>query len=587
MSSNATITAVKFHNFKAFRNYSITMRHMNVLVGPNNSGKSTIIGALRALAAGLRKARSRSAERIPAADGVRNGYRIETETLPISLENVHTDYDESNSSVDFVLSNGNTLQLLFPADGGCYLVPINGGRQVTTPTSFRHNFPLTVGVVPVLGPVEHDETILNEQTVRRDLATHRASRQFRNYWYQNPEGFEEFAELIRRTWPGMDIELPRQLDWASKSLTMFCFENRTARELYWAGFGFQVWCQLLTHAVRSRRDAVLIVDEPEVYLHPDVQRQLISILRTLGPDVIVATHSTEIIAESDPSEILLIDKTNKTAQRLRDINEVQTALNTIGSVQNVTLAQIARTRRILFVESMGEYRLLRRFAERMGLIELAAGNEITAVEVGDTSTWVRMGSAAWGVARLLERGLRVAAVLRRHYRSDPEIEMMLKEAQDSLDLALFYARNEIENYLLAPSVIEHALETELADDSRSSSPHQDLYESVVQILERITTDLREEVQAQFLARRVDFESDRDRAKVMAESLREFERTWQTLDTRLHIVPGRRVLRALLSELQNRFNVTLTDSRLVALMQREEIPKDLQVLLRALDYYRTV
>ena len=32
------ITSVKFSNFKALRNYSVSLQRMNVLVGPNNSG---------------------------------------------------------------------------------------------------------------------------------------------------------------------------------------------------------------------------------------------------------------------------------------------------------------------------------------------------------------------------------------------------------------------------------------------------------------------------------------------------------------------------------------------------------------------
>ena len=74
---------------------------------------------------------------------------------------------------------------------------------------------------------------------------------------------------------------------------MFCLEDRMTRELYWAGFGFQIWCQLLTHVSRAKDATLLIVDEPEVYLHPDVQRQLLGILRDTGPDIVFATHSTD------------------------------------------------------------------------------------------------------------------------------------------------------------------------------------------------------------------------------------------------------------------------------------------------------
>ena len=112
---------------------------------------------------------------------------------------------------------------------------------------------------------------------------------------------------------------------------------RLTRELYWSGFGFQIWCQLLTHLSRSHDSSLVVIGEPEVYLHPDVRRQLIGILRDLGPDVLFATHSTEIMAEADPSDIVLVDKHKTTAERLRNVVGVQRAMDAVGSVQNITL----------------------------------------------------------------------------------------------------------------------------------------------------------------------------------------------------------------------------------------------------------
>ena len=128
---------------------------------------------------------------------------------------------------------------------------------------------------------------------------------------------------------------------------MFCREDRMTRELYWAGFGFQVWCQLLTHVARAKESSLLIVDEPEVYLHPDVQRQLLAILRELGSDVLLATHSSEIMAEADPGEIVLVDKRSQSSERLKDVDGVQRALQSVGSIQNITLTALARNRRVL------------------------------------------------------------------------------------------------------------------------------------------------------------------------------------------------------------------------------------------------
>ena len=53
------IRRVEFSNFKALGSYSLTVGEINILVGPNNSGKSTIIGALRTLDAAMRFARTR------------------------------------------------------------------------------------------------------------------------------------------------------------------------------------------------------------------------------------------------------------------------------------------------------------------------------------------------------------------------------------------------------------------------------------------------------------------------------------------------------------------------------------------------
>jgi predicted ATPase len=76
-------TSVRFHHFKAFRDYSLALGHFNILVGPNNSGKSTIIGAFRILAEGVRKAKARNPELVQGPRGTTRGYAIDLKDLPI------------------------------------------------------------------------------------------------------------------------------------------------------------------------------------------------------------------------------------------------------------------------------------------------------------------------------------------------------------------------------------------------------------------------------------------------------------------------------------------------------------------------
>jgi AAA ATPase domain len=54
---DAQITSVHFDHFKAFDQFTLSLHSVNVIVGPNNSGKSTIIGAFRALDAAIKFSR--------------------------------------------------------------------------------------------------------------------------------------------------------------------------------------------------------------------------------------------------------------------------------------------------------------------------------------------------------------------------------------------------------------------------------------------------------------------------------------------------------------------------------------------------
>ena len=376
------ITSVKFRNFKALRDYSVSLRRMNVLVGPNNCGKSTILSAFRLLEQALKSGRTRRATQVQTHKGHSSyGHVISENIVPFSLENVHFDYDTSDSRIEIRYSNGNQLFFFFPADGGVTMYWDTDGRDDFTPSTFRKAFPDEVQVIPVLGPIEQDEIIITDETLRRAAGTHRASRHFRNYWRKNPEGFNDFQNLVEKTWPGMSINRPELVMVREPRLTMFVLENRISRELYWAGLGFQIWCQLLTHISRCSSSDLLVVDEPEVYLHPQIQRQLLGILRDLNPDILLATHSVEILSEADPSEILLVDKSSRSAQRLHDIEGVQQAIDGIGSIQNVTLTELAKNRRILFVEGFDDFKIIRRFAKLLGYEDLAAGSGLTLVRL--------------------------------------------------------------------------------------------------------------------------------------------------------------------------------------------------------------
>lgn len=115
--TRARLRRIEFSNFKALSRYTLSISDVNILVGANNSGKSTIIGALRTLDAAIRLTASRSPERVYIGDTSYIGYRVPEDSVPISLENVQTDYNGEDAKIIFTLSNGNSLSLVFRRKG--------------------------------------------------------------------------------------------------------------------------------------------------------------------------------------------------------------------------------------------------------------------------------------------------------------------------------------------------------------------------------------------------------------------------------------------------------------------------------------
>ena len=242
---------VTFHRFKAFRSFSLHLRQFNILVGPNNAGKSTAIAAFRILASAMRKANSRKPEIVKGPKGQVYGYSIDLSDASVAEENIFYNYDETEpASVIFKLSNGNELELFFPEIGTCHLIARTLGRSVQSPSYFRSQFNCGIGFVPILGPVEQHERLFDQEAARLALFNYKAARNFRNIWHHYPERFEEFRNILHETWPGMDVQ-PPQVDFShgKPRLYMFCPEERIPREIFWSGFGFQVWCQMLTHLI--------------------------------------------------------------------------------------------------------------------------------------------------------------------------------------------------------------------------------------------------------------------------------------------------------------------------------------------------
>src|SRR5262245_42916508 len=90
------LKSIRLVNYKGFEDYQIRLRNTNVLVGANNAGKSTILGALRLIAAMIPTSRRINPNGAGQVEGRGlRGWRITgaaIEASAFSHENVRHDF---------------------------------------------------------------------------------------------------------------------------------------------------------------------------------------------------------------------------------------------------------------------------------------------------------------------------------------------------------------------------------------------------------------------------------------------------------------------------------------------------------------
>ena len=587
MTDALRFVRVDFRRFKAFEKFTLHLRNFNILVGPNNTGKSTILAAFRILAAAMRVANARKATQVMGPNGEVPGYVINLAAISVAEENIFYNYDESSpATIEFRLSNKNKMLLHFPERGECSLILDPQGTRVVSPAQYRKQYNCRIGFAPILGPVEHNERLFEREAARLALLSYQASRNFRNIWYHYPDYFDDFKSTLQETWPGMDIERP-EIDFTHPKplLRMFCPEKRIPRELFWAGFGFQVWCQMLTHLIQSRDAALFLIDEPDIYLHSDLQRQLIGLLRNLGPDILIATHSIEIVSEAETDDIVLVDKRRRYARRISQPSQLGAVFSALGSNLNPVLTQLAKTRRAVFVEGK-DFQIISKFARRLKNMPVANRTEFAVIPVNGFNP-ERVRNLKNGIEITLGIDIAIATILDRDYRSYSERDALAKNCEEFCDFVMIHDRKEIENFLLVPNTLDRAAERKVHEQTKRSGKEQAYSARAAEFLHRFSQARKQHVAAQYLKCARQFarihSPGTDESTVTEKALEEFETSWQRP---LYMVSGKEAMSRFNELLQDQFGVSVTTTAVVDAMRMEEIPTEVVELVEQLDTFAT-
>jgi len=359
---------------------------------------------------------------------------------------------------------------------------------------------------------------------------------------------------------------------------MFFKEKGITHKIFWAGHGFQVWLQLMTFLVKLGRKETLVLDEPDIYLHSDMQKKLVTICKERSNQVIIATHAVDIIEESDPDDIISIDKNSNRSRRLSSIDEVQTCITQLGSFQNLKLVHFIRGKTCLFVEGR-EFRYLKIFAKKLNIESFVREDGFSVVELGGFSNWSRLMHIYWIFLNTIGEKVKCYVILDRDFHTDQEIDEIVNDLEQKGVKVHVWARKEIENYAINYDALYRMFTDEYCKKQRDVEiplSSMEFFGKMVPFFE----DFKDDILAQTITNRIRTLSDRsiDQSTITSQVLTEFENNWQDIKFRRKVVPGKDFFAKLNAWLNDEYHITISVSRAINSLRSEEIEPEVRAVI---------
>jgi len=533
------IQRLQLYGFKAFHRFRLDVGHDAYLAGPNNAGKTTLIAALR-VAANMVRIAMRLNPTETFADGNQQvlGYSFASRQVGLVDENLRHEFREVETRLSLRFKTGATLTAVWPTDTqNDPFFYLQEGRASINSVRDARDVVHDIGVIPILSPIDGDEEVLTDKYVRENLDGRLASRHFRNQLWllmREPRGadFQAFLDFAAPWVPEIELQgLDRHMGDKNFILDLYYKEagRRTEKELFWIGDGMQIWLQLLLHVFRLRDRETLVIDEPDVFLHPDLQRRLVRLLDSLDGQTITATHSSEVLSEAAPESVVWVDKDRTRSVVAPDPAALSGLAASLGSQFNLPLARALRAKCVLFVEG-NDLKILRQVAATVGAGRIATETGVAVISLRGFDNWEHVEPFSWMIADLLESSVSVFVLVDRDFRSEPQCRAVQTRLKSVGVKCHIWKRKELESYLLEPSLI-----------ARISGAEIDWAE---QALLEAANECEEDVFAQVMTWTLrEFQRDHQN-QAAKEARRRFNALWDDPAHRKWVAPPEKVLHGL-------------------------------------------
>jgi ABC-type lipoprotein export system ATPase subunit len=472
------LTRIQIKNFKRFDNVDIELGNAVVLIGPNNSGKTTALQALALWDIGLRRwnekrqGKGSSEKRPGVAINRRDIISVPVPNASLfwrgmhvrNVERINGRQNTQNIRIDILvegISNGNKWSCGFEFDyaneESFYCRPLrlsedDNPKRMDVPADALN---IRVAFLPPMSGLTAVEPRWEPGRINVLIGEGQTAQVLRNLCYQIYEKGNSWKELndhIEKLF-GVRLMPPSYIKERGEITMEYEEQNDRVRlDLASSGGGLQQTLLLLVH-LYANPGTVLLLDEPDAHLEVLRQRQTYQLLTEIaqkqGSQIIAASHSEVILNEAASRDMVIafVGKPHRIDGR---VSQVMKALTDLGFDQYY---QAEQTGWILYLEGPTDLAILQSFAKKLNHPSSKL-LERPFVYYVSTNRPQKARDHFYGLREAKQDLVGIAIF----DRLDKELQFspQLKE--------LMWKKREIENYLTKEEVLIEYTRTDVADD---------------------------------------------------------------------------------------------------------------------------
>jgi hypothetical protein len=561
---------LQLENYRCFDNHTVSFQPSTVVVGRNNAGKSTIVEALHLVASVVNRSAA-SFLTVPTYSDLGRFQRCIVPSiahLGIDFQTVFHRYGDPPAILTATFTGGITVKVYVHREG-VYATLQGAQRSITTSSGFIALRIPHIHILPQISPLQIEETLLTDDHVKGNIYTKLASRHFRNQIRRLPGNFQDFRALAEQTWHGLRVG-PVQEDGAK--LSMLVTDGDFAAEVAWMGHGLQMWLQTIWFIAKTERESTVVLDEPDVYMHPDLQRKVYRIIKARFAQSIIATHSVEIMAETDPSDILVINNKRRRSEYANTEPAVQVLVDRLGGIHNVHLARLWNAKKVLLFEGK-DIAFMKTFHARLYPEAEMPLDAIPNLSIGGWGGWQHAIGSNMALKNAVGDNIATYCIFDSDYHTDAEKEERYRQARDRGINLHIWKQKEIENYLLAPAVIARVIK------QRTKMPPP-TPEAIEEFLLKACEDEKDTVLdgiASLLDRSLGVGGANKSAREQINAV------WK--QECLHLVSGKALLTRLSAWTQEKYETSIGAMAIARAFQADEIPEEVREIIGLIEGVR--